>query len=86
MKLIALAALAAATMMGETICGRQVTLSGGAKVEVACVDWPALAKWIPVPPGTRPQVQVWVRATAGVAVRVTVDGVVKFGVIEPEVA
>ena len=79
MKLIALAALAAALLPAQSICGRKMTLSGGARVEVACVDWPALAKFMPVPPDTRPQAQVWVYATAGAAVRVSVDGVVKFG-------
>ena len=78
MRMIALAALAAALLPAQSICGRKMTLSGGARVEVACVDWPALAKWFPVPPGTRPQIQVWVRASDGVAVRVIVDGVVKF--------
>lgn len=73
--ILALAALAA---QAETICGAKPTHPHVSYAEVACVDFDALAKHVPLFAGRGQQTQVLIHAKTGEVVAVTVDGKTKY--------
>lgn len=73
--ILALAALAA---QAETICGAKPTHPHVSYAEVACVDFDALAKHVPLFAGRGQHTQVLIHAKTGEVVAVTVDGKTKY--------
>lgn len=74
MKITMLLAVLAASLSAESICGKKFTTPEGHEVVIACVNWPAMAKFMPVPAGTPARTQVWVYAKSGTAMRVLPAG------------
>jgi len=74
-KLIALTLLAAACWGQEkSICGDQPTTSQTTLVHVACIDYDAMAKYIPFITQKGLATQVLIHAKTGAAVRITLMG------------
>ena len=73
--LLAVAVLAASA---ETVCDKKWSTPETHQVHAVCVDFQSLAQWMPVPPGTKPQTQIFMTVKWGDAVRVKLRGEVKF--------
>lgn len=78
MKLFLLCFLVTATAYADTICGQKASTPETESIEIACLDWPKLSAFFPVPTGTPAQTQVLIFPKFGDAVRVNLAGVVKF--------
>ena len=69
MKLTTAFLMCAAALSADSICGKRGLLPNGMEYTVACVDWPLLAKYTPMPVPNVPQTQIFVTAPTGAAVR-----------------
>ena len=75
MKKLFLAAIAAASMNAESICGKTVTTAEGITMQIACIDYDALRKvGVPIPPGLSAVTQVYIDVENGLGAAGVLSG------------